>query len=100
MIIGEKRAVKAISKDRLEDKEAFEHEISILRALDHPNILKLYDIYDFRNVIYLVTEYCEGGELFHHIVKSKHLTEAQAAKIMRQIFSAVSYLHANRITHR
>jgi len=43
---------------------------------------------------------CEGGELFYHITKTKHLTEAQAAKIMRQIFSAVAYLHSKKICHR
>lgn len=43
---------------------------------------------------------CTGGELFDHIVKTKHLTESTAAKIMRQIFSAVAYCHANNICHR
>ena len=43
---------------------------------------------------------CRGGELFDFIVKTKHLTEGDAAKIMRQIFSAVAYCHANNICHR
>eukprot|EP00331_Platyophrya_macrostoma_P013003 CAMPEP_0176418970 /NCGR_PEP_ID=MMETSP0127-20121128/7781_1 /TAXON_ID=938130 /ORGANISM="Platyophrya macrostoma, Strain WH" /LENGTH=491 /DNA_ID=CAMNT_0017799383 /DNA_START=45 /DNA_END=1520 /DNA_ORIENTATION=+ len=97
---GEKRAIKAINKEKVEDKEAFENEISILKSLDHPNILKLFEIYDYKNAIYLVTELCEGGELFYYITKTKYLTEAQAAKIMRQIFSAIAYLHSNRVVHR
>jgi calcium-dependent protein kinase len=97
---GEKRAIKAMNKDQIDDKEALENELAILKSLDHPNIVKLFEVYEFKNNIYLVTELCEGGELFYHITKTKHLTEAQAAKIMRQIFSAISYLHSKKICHR
>lgn len=97
---GEKRAIKAMNKDQIEDKEALENELAILKQLDHPNIVKLYEIYEHGNNIYLVTEQCDGGELFYHITKTKHLTEEQAAKIMRQIFSAVAYIHSNKICHR
>jgi len=99
-VTGERRAVKAMNKDQVEDKEALESELTILKQLDHPNIVKLFEIYEYKNNIYLVTEMCEGGELFYHITKTKHLTEAQAAKIMRQIFSAVAYLHSKKICHR
>ena len=43
---------------------------------------------------------CSGGELFFYITKRKHLTEAQAALVMRQAFYALNYLHTNRICHR
>lgn len=46
------------------------------------------------------TRYCEGGELFYYIIKKKNLTEKEAAMIMRQSFSALKYLHANKIAHR
>lgn len=82
-ISNEKRAVKAIAKTKVEDKEAFENEINILRRLDHPNIVKLYEVYESDRTIYLVTELCEGGELFYYITKQKFLPEAEAAKIMR-----------------
>jgi len=97
---GEKRAIKAMNRDQIEDTEALENELAILKSLDHPNIVKLFEIYEHNKNIYLVTEICEGGELFYHITKTKHLTEAQAAKIMRQIFSAISYLHSKKICHR
>lgn len=97
---GEKRAIKAMNKEQIEDKEALENELAILKQLDHPNIVKLYEIYEHANNIYLITEQCDGGELFYHITKTKYLTEEQAAKIMRQIFSAVAYLHSNKICHR
>jgi calcium-dependent protein kinase len=97
---GEKRAIKAILKDSLEDKETFKNEVAILKQLDHPNIVKLYEIYEYEDTLYLVMEVCEGGELFYYVTKTKYLTEAQAAKIMRQIFSAIAYLHQNKICHR
>lgn len=97
---GERRAIKAMNKDQIEDKEALENELMILKQLDHPNIVKLFEIYEFGHNIYLVTEMCDGGELFYHITKTKYLTESQAAKIMRQIFSAVAYLHSKRVCHR
>lgn len=62
-------AIKAISKDKIEDKEMFTSEINILKQLDHPNIVKLYEVYESESTIYLVTELCNGGELFYYIVK-------------------------------
>ncbi|CAD8123033.1 unnamed protein product [Paramecium sonneborni] len=97
---GIKRAIKAIAKDRVVDKESFKNELSILRKIDHPNILKMYEVYETEKTVYLVTEMCEGGELFYFITKTQHLTEMQAAKIMRQIFTAVAYLHEHKIVHR
>lgn len=69
-------------------------------GLDHPNIIKLHETWETERICFLVTELCEGGELFFHITKRKHLTEAQAALIMRQAFYALNYLHTNRICHR
>jgi len=48
----------------------------------------------------LVLEYCKGGELFHFILERKHLTEKEAAMIMKQLLSALMYLHENNISHR
>ncbi|KAM3147842.1 hypothetical protein pb186bvf_000170 [Paramecium bursaria] len=96
----QRHAIKAIAKDRVVNKGDFQNELKILRKIDHPNILKLYKVYETDKTIYLVTELCEGGELFYFITKTKFLTEAQAAMIMRQMFSAVAYLHQNKIVHR
>jgi calcium-dependent protein kinase len=78
----------------------FASEVQILKKLDHPNIIKLYEVYETEKTIYLVTEVCDGGELFYLIVEKKFLSEAQAANIMRQIFSAIAYLHEHNICHR
>lgn len=58
-------AIKAIQKNKLEDFETFVNEIKILRNLDHPNIIKLYEIWEWQNICFLVLEYCAGGELFN-----------------------------------
>jgi len=76
---GVKVAVKAMQKGRIADYESFKNEIAILKELDHPNIIKLHETWETDRICFLVTELCEGGELFFHITKTKYLTEAQAA---------------------
>lgn len=99
---GQQVAVKAIQKLKVKDYESFVNEMAILRELDHPNIIKLYETWETERICFLVTEYCAGGELFYHIVKKekRHLGESEAAAIMRQAFSALKYLHMNNIAHR
>ncbi len=65
-----------------EDLESFQAEISILRKLDHPNILKLYEIFSDDKRFYLVTELCKGGELFDEIIAKVHFTEKEAADLI------------------
>ena len=89
-----------LAETDVKDKEIFATEVQLLKKLDHPNIIKLYEVYETEKTIYLVTEVCEGGELFYLIVEKKFLTEAQTAVIMRQIFSAIAYLHEHNICHR
>ena len=69
--LGEIRAVKTIHKKSLkteEEKQTFFNEVSVLKSLDHPNILKLYEFYQDSRNYYLITEYCAGGELFDRII--------------------------------
>ena len=65
------RAVKIILRDRLsaEELENFWDEMAILRRLDHPNILKLFEVFEEGNRFLLVTEYCKGGDLFDDIMR-------------------------------
>lgn len=96
------RAVKIINKKSLakEEKERLLGEISILRNLDHPNILKLYEFFQDSKRFFLVTELCSGGELFDKITEEQYFNEDDAAKIIKQILSAVSYCHQRNIVHR
>ena len=60
-------AVKAIQKTKIEDYEDFVNEMTILKGLDHPNIIKLFETWETERICFLVTENCEGGELFYFI---------------------------------
>ena len=93
------RAVKAIKKKHV-DYEEFNNEIEVLKALDHPNIIKLFDCYQDKRYYYMVEEYCSGGDLFDYIQKEKFFTEQKAGTIFNQLLSAVNHLHKKNIVHR
>jgi len=101
-VTGELRAMKVLKKDEVskEFKKSLLNEIDILKQLDHPNIVKLYEFYQDKLNFYLITEHIEGGELFEKITKVKFFTEEDAVKIMRQLLSAVVYCHNKKIVHR
>ena len=92
-------ALKSIIIDRTSNNEYVEelqNEIAILRTLDHPNVVRLHEVYTHKKQIYLVLELCEGGDL---AARSPY-SEKEAARIASQIVSAVSYLHLNGVVHR
>jgi len=97
---GVARAVKTISKGLMKNIEQFKQEISIMKAVDHPNVIKLFETFEDRRNIYLVMELAIGGELFDHIIEAGHFTEATAAIIVQQILRAIYYMHENGISHR
>ena len=74
------RAVKAIKKKCVDSSE-FYNEIEVLKALDHPNIIKLFDCYQDKSYYYMVEEYCSGGDLFDYIQKEKFFTENNTKEI-------------------
>lgn len=76
------------------------NEIDILKQLDHPAIVKLFEFYQDKLNFYLITEYIDGGELFDKISKVKTFSEMEAAIIMKQLLSAVVYCHNRKIVHR
>jgi len=96
------RAVKIIKKSRTckEQQERLINEVNILKKIDHPNIMKVYDFFQDDECFYIVSEYCNGGELFDKISNMTHFSEKFAAETMKQIFSAISYCHHHNIVHR
>jgi calcium-dependent protein kinase len=91
-------ALKSIQL-RLVQKEYLDelrNEISVLRSLDHPNIVKAYEVYETKHNIYVVMEYCSGGDLYARVP----YVESQAANIITQLCSAIGHMHANGIIHR
>ncbi|CUV04485.1 unnamed protein product [Cryptosporidium hominis] len=97
---GAQRAVKIILKPKLENINRLKREILIMKRLDHPNIIKLFEVFEDTNYLYFVMEICTGGELFDRIIKRGHFSERYAAVIMRQVFSAIAYCHSNEFMHR
>eukprot|EP01017_Pseudomicrothorax_dubius_P034140 TRINITY_DN4645_c0_g3_i2.p1 TRINITY_DN4645_c0_g3~~TRINITY_DN4645_c0_g3_i2.p1 ORF type:complete len:444 (-),score=68.62 TRINITY_DN4645_c0_g3_i2:420-1751(-) len=99
---GSVRAVKIINKSatKEEERERLTNEVDILRQLDHPNIIKIFEFYQDDKFFYIVTELCTGGELFDKIVRASHFDEYVAADTIKQVFSAVVYCHRHKIVHR
>ena len=101
---GAIRACKQLSKLRIKNLERFRREINILINVDHPNIVKLYEIFELKHSFYLIMEECKGGEIFDkiidHIHNKKMYSEKHAVKILQQIISAIEYCHNNGICHR
>jgi len=96
---GEIRAMKQVDKSKIIDIKNFKTEIKILAMLDHPNILRLFDVIEDSKYFYLIMELCTGGELLSRMINNRY-KEKWAAKLMEQIVSAVVYCHEKGICHR
>lgn len=94
-------AVKIIDKALCEGKEEMiETEVSLLRSVNHQNIVGLVEEFDTPTKLYLVLQYVSGGELFERIVDKGSYTEKDASRIVREMTEAVAYLHEKNIVHR
>lgn len=99
---GETRAVKIVYKLHVneKDQEKIMKEISILKKIDHPFIVKVYEYFQDHKFIYIVMELVPGGELFIKIQEIQRFSERQAAQLFFKLMSAVNYLHSQSIVHR
>lgn len=77
-----------------------EREIVIMKLIDHPNILRLYDVWETNSDLYMILEYVEGGELFDYLCNKGPLSTAEALLYFQQIIFAVDYCHRFNIAHR
>ena len=95
------RAMKVIDKNKLSLAEkSLINEINIVKSLDHPNIMKVYEFFKKDNYLYIICELLSGGELLEKINENGYLNEDISAFIMKQIFSAVDFCHQKGILHR
>ena len=95
---GDIRAMKQIMKSKIPDIEKFQNEIKILSMVDHPNIVRLFEVIEDDKYFNLFQELCTGGELLSKV--KKPLKEKEIAKIFKQIMSAIAYCHEKGIVHR
>ncbi|CAA20833.1 serine/threonine protein kinase AMPK catalytic (alpha) subunit Ssp2 [Schizosaccharomyces pombe] len=98
----QKVALKFISRQLLKKSDMHmrvEREISYLKLLRHPHIIKLYDVITTPTDIVMVIEYA-GGELFDYIVEKKRMTEDEGRRFFQQIICAIEYCHRHKIVHR
>ncbi|CAD5226416.1 unnamed protein product [Bursaphelenchus okinawaensis] len=95
-------AIKIIDKTALNPSslQKLFREVRIMKQLDHPNIVKLYQVMETDQTLYLVMEYASGGEVFDYLVAHGRMKEKEARAKFRQIVSAVQYLHSKNIIHR
>jgi calcium-dependent protein kinase len=75
------RAIKQIPKNKVKNQDLFKREVEIMKSLDHPNIIKLYEAFEDSRNVYLVMEVCEGGELFDRIIDKGCFSETEARAI-------------------
>ena len=96
---GDIRAMKQITKSKIPDITKFQTEIQILSMVDHPNIVRLFEVIEDDKYFNLLQELCTGGELYKKY-QTTQLKEKEIAKIFNQIMSAVAYCHEKGIVHR
>ncbi|XP_036102863.1 MAP/microtubule affinity-regulating kinase 3 isoform X2 [Molossus molossus] len=95
-------AIKIIDKTQLNPTslQKLFREVRIMKILNHPNIVKLFEVIETDKTLYLIMEYASGGEVFDYLVAHGRMKEKEARAKFRQIVSAVQYCHQKRIVHR
>ncbi|XP_073737442.1 maternal embryonic leucine zipper kinase isoform X5 [Callorhinus ursinus] len=101
ILTGEMVAIKIMDKNALgSDLPRVKTEIEALKNLRHQHICQLYHVLETANKIFMVLEYCPGGELFDYIISQDRLSEEETRVVFRQIVSAVAYVHSQGYAHR
>jgi BR serine/threonine kinase len=101
---GEKVGVKIIRKDLFYEKPSLKikvhREISVMKLMFHPHIIKIFDVLEDSTYLFLIIEYASHGELFNYLVKKRRIQNREALRFFQQIISGLEYCHRHRICHR
>uniref|UniRef100_A0A8C2BBF8 Maternal embryonic leucine zipper kinase n=1 Tax=Cyprinus carpio TaxID=7962 RepID=A0A8C2BBF8_CYPCA len=101
ILTGEKVAIKIMEKKDLgDDLPRVKLEIEAMKNLSHQHVCRLYHVIETSSKIYMVLEYCPGGELFDYIIAKDRLSEEETRVFFRQIISALAYVHSQGYAHR
>ncbi|KAJ3225150.1 Map microtubule affinity-regulating kinase [Chytriomyces hyalinus] len=98
----ERVAIKVIEKAQIKSTKQvvrLQREIRFLKLLHHPHIVKVHDVIETDEFIYIIMEYAVGGELFDYIVANKRVKEREARSFFRMVLSAVDYCHKASPSH-
>jgi len=96
-----KYAIKVICKQKIvQDIQPLVREIKIMRKLKHPNIVKLYKVYESISSVYLVLDYVNGGDLYHRIIEKKRFSENSVKQFTQKMLHVLDYLKTNGVIHR
>ncbi len=104
--LGNMRAIKRVDMKRKKATGSFNsimkfrREIEIMKEVQHPHVIRLYETFEDPKYVYLVMELCQGGELFDRIVELGHFTEGQVVHVTKVLLTTVNYLHKKKIMHR
>lgn len=96
-------AIKAFSKSAYEEengKEALINEINIMRKLDHQSIIKLYEVYETQNSVYMGLELVQGGSLYEYFQKKVIFQNKEIQTLMYMLLQGLHHLHSRNIMHR
>lgn len=100
----EKVAIKILDKIKLsktpDDYQLVKQELSILKIVKHKYIVRLFEILETSRYIFIVMEYCEGGDIMNYIISKGRLSENESLKFFHQLINALFYLHSQSIAHR
>jgi hypothetical protein len=98
---GEEVAIKFLSKRIYStSREKVQREVAIMKQVNHPNIVRLYEVFETKDNIILVMELVRGGELFDRVVQLGHYHERIAMKLIHDVLKAIAYLHQSGVIHR
>ncbi|KAH8741219.1 hypothetical protein FG386_000126 [Cryptosporidium ryanae] len=100
---GREVAVKIMNKEKMKSLNMYdksEKEISILKSIIHPHIIRLYEVIDTPTDIYMIMEYVKGGELFDYILQKGRLSDDESRRLFQQLISGMEYCYLNGICHR
>lgn len=101
ILTGENVAIKIMEKKELgEDLPRVKVEIEAMKSLSHQHVCRLYHVIETNTKIYMILEYCPGGELFDYIIAKDRLSEEETRVFFRQIVSALAYVHSQGYAHR